>query len=212
MGVVGDVRQELSREPDPLIYMPLAQGDRGFYKNWGMDVMLRTAGNPPALTDSVRNLVAGLDGMLPVFRVSFMEELVAASAARRRFGVVLVGLFAGVALLLAAVGTYGVIAHSVQQRTQEFGVRMVLGASRRDILGMVLRQGTFLTLAGLAAGLAGALLLTRVLESLLYQITPTDPLTFVLVSTLLAAVALLACYLPASRATRVDPMNALRHE
>lgn len=212
VGVVGDVRQSAERDPDPLIYLTLSQGRRGFFRHWGMDLMLRTDGDPLALVGAVRNLVSSMDEGLPIFRVSSLDQIVADSASRRRFSVLLVAIFAGVALLLAGIGTYGVISYSVQQRSQEIGIRMALGADRRDILRMVLRQGMLLTLAGVAAGLAGALSLTRFIESLLFQITATDPATFGGVSALLVCVALLACYVPARRATRIDPMDALRHE
>jgi len=141
-----------------------------------------------------------------------MRELLAASLAERRFSMLLMALFAGVALVLASVGIYGVVSYAVTQRAREFGVRMALGAGRRDILRLVLGQGMVLTLLGLGLGLAGSLAATRFLASLLFGVTPTDPFTFVGVSALLAGVTLAACYLPARRATRVDPMIALRCE
>jgi putative ABC transport system permease protein len=144
--------------------------------------------------------------------VATMEQFLADSLSRARFTMLLLGIFAGVALLLAAVGIYGLIAYSVTQRTQELGIRIALGAQRRDVLRLVLRHGTRLTLLGLALGIAAALGITRLLASLLFGISATDPLTFAGVAALLAFVALLACFIPARRATRVDPIVALRYE
>ena len=141
-----------------------------------------------------------------------MEQLASESVAPQRVITILLGLFAGIALLMAAVGTYGVISYSASQRIHEIGIRMALGARRADVLRMTLKEGLRLAVAGLAAGLVGALGLTRFLSSVLYGINPADPLTFTLVSMLLAAVALMACYIPARRATRIDPMVALRYE
>jgi putative ABC transport system permease protein len=141
-----------------------------------------------------------------------MEELVAQSVAQRRFGMFLLGAFAVLALLLAAIGIYGVVSYSVTQRTQEIGVRMALGASAADVMQMVLRNGMSLALIGVGLGLAGAFALTRLMARLLFAVTPTDVTTFALVSFGLIAVALLACYLPARRAMKVDPLEALRYE
>jgi ABC-type antimicrobial peptide transport system permease subunit len=141
-----------------------------------------------------------------------MDELLSGSLSRSRFTMLVLGVFAALALVLASVGIYGVIAYSVTQRTQEFGIRIALGASRRDVLRLVLSQGTRLTLLGIGLGIVAALVVTRLMATLLYGISATDPVTFTAVALLLALVALAACYIPARRATRVDPIVALRYE
>jgi putative ABC transport system permease protein len=148
----------------------------------------------------------------PLYDIKTLEDYLALDLDRARFQTVLLGLFAGVALLLTAIGLYGVIAHGVVQRTHEIGVRMALGASRTDVLHLVLNRGLMLTLAGVGIGVVGALALARFIQSLLYEIPPRDPLTYAVVCVTLGAVALLASYIPALRATRVDPMIALRYD
>ncbi len=153
-----------------------------------------------------------LDPALPVANVRTMDEVMSATQSRPRFLTILLTLFSAVALVLAVVGIYGVISYSVAQRTREFGLRMALGAQRAEVLSLVLKRGMLLGLIGVIVGLAGALSLTRFLSGLLFGVTPTDPITFGAVSLLLAAIAFLASYIPARRATKVDPMEALRHE
>jgi putative ABC transport system permease protein len=175
-----------------------------------MEVVLRTTDNPLAMTRTVRSAVWSLDGELPVSEIQTVEEMLGARVAPRRFNLLLLGLFALVAMLLAAVGIYGVMSYSVTQRTHEIGIRMALGAGQSDVLKLVVGHGMVLTLLGVAVGLTAAVALTRLLTTLLFGVSATDPLTFGLIALLLLVVALLACWLPARRATKVDPMIALR--
>ena len=160
----------------------------------------------------MRRAIAEADGAAAVAQVRPMGELLDRSVGRQRFAVLLMEIFAGLAMLLAAVGLYGVISYGVARRTREIGIRMALGAGPRDVLAAVVGRGMKLTLVGIAVGLCGSLALTRLLSGMLYGVTATDPAVYALVSLLLAAVALLACYVPARRATKVDPMVALRYE
>jgi len=177
-----------------------------------MVYLLRTETDPASLASAARRVIFSLDKDQPVSEASTLEDLVSASASQRRFNTLLIGFFAVVALVLAAVGIYGVVAYSVAQRTHEIGVRMALGAQKRDVFSLILRQGMLLVVAGVALGLAGAMALTRLISQLLFDVSALDAATFVSTSLLLAAVALFACYLPARRAARVDPMVALHYE
>lgn len=214
VGVVGDVRHRgLDAEPRPEIYLPHAQFPAGTGTALRtLRLVLRGEADPVQLTAGVRAAVAGLDPDLPLAEVQTMEEALGAWAAERRLTTVLVGGFAALALLLGAVGVYGVMAHVVVQRTREIGIRIALGAVPREILRLVLAQGAVLAGLGIAAGVAGAYLVTRLLEGLLFQVRPTDPLTFAVTTFLLALVATIASAVPALRATRVDPIEALRAE
>ena len=177
-----------------------------------MSFVVRTTSAPTGLASAVRAAVAEVDRNQPVYSVMTMEERLANTMTSRQLNLILLGSFAAVALLLAAVGIYGMMSYAVTQRRREIGVRMALGAQKGDVLGIVLRYGLRLTLAGVAIGIVAALALTRFLSSLLYSVKATDPLTFVAVALALTGVALFACYVPARRATRTDPMKALRCE
>ncbi|MDQ3744646.1 MAG: ABC transporter permease [Acidobacteriota bacterium] len=209
VGVVGEAKpQGLDADPKLQIYVPHRQD-----ASWGsLSLVVRARGDMGALTQPVRGEVRALDRELPVYDVKTMRQVVSDATAYQRVTAVLMAGFALAALLLAGVGLYGVVSYTVAQRTREFGIRVALGAQGRDILRLVLRQGGALVLAGVVAGVAGALAATRVLASLLYGVSATDATVFVLVPALLACVALIACLVPARRATRVDPMAALRHE
>jgi putative ABC transport system permease protein len=175
-------------------------------------LVARTAGDPSALAPAMKQAVWSFDRNLAISQVVTMDGVVAEANAQPRFEMLLLTIFAGVALVLAAVGIYGVISYSASRRTHEIGVRMSLGATRRDVLLLIARQGMGFALSGSVAGIAGALLLSRLMAKLLYGVQPTDPLTFVAVATGLAVVAMLASYVPARRAMRIDPMTALRYE
>ena len=208
IGVVGDVRQMgLDTPAEPTVYWPhpeLVVSE--------MTILVRTESDPLALVSSVRNELQQMDPEQPMAAISTMDQLLAGSLSRSRFTMLVLGVFGALALVLACVGIYGVIAYSVTQRTQEFGIRMAFGASRHDVFRLVLGHGTRLTLLGIGLGTVAALIVTRLLAALLYGISATDPLTFAAVALLLALVALAACYIPARRATRVDPIVALRYE
>jgi len=208
IGVVSDVRQSsLERDPDPEIYRPYLQIPSSF-----MTLVVRTTGDPLNLAAAVRSVAASVDKDQPIHDLMTMEQRIAHSIAPRRLTLFLLALFASLALLLAAVGIFGVMSYSVAQRTHEMGVRMALGAQPGDVVKLVVRQGMTWTLVGVALGLVMSVGLTRLLASMLVGIKETDPITFISVSLILIGVALLACYLPARRATKVDPIVALRYE
>ncbi len=208
VGVVGDVRnRNLSTESKPAYYVPQTQVPFS-----QMVAVVKTTGDPHSLISAATKEVAAMDQDVPLYSVKSMEEYISTSVAAPRFSTTLLSIFAGVALILTIVGLYGVMSYSVAQRTNEIGIRMALGAQSRDVLLMIVKQGLVLILLGLAIGLSGAFWATRVMASLLFGVTAKDPFTFAAVAVLLAIVALLACYIPALRATRLDPMDALRCE
>jgi len=176
------------------------------------DLVVRTKSDPASIASAVRRAVWSVDKDQPVSNVRTLDQVFSAAISQERFQALLFGLFAALALLLACVGLYGVISYVVVQRTHEIGVRMALGAQPLDVLRLVIRQGMSLTLAGLVIGIVAGTFVTRVLTDMLFGVTPRDPLTFVGVPALLLVVALLACYIPARRATRIDPLIALRSE
>ena len=209
VGVVGDVKYNgLADETQPAFYQPLAQAQSS-----GISLILKTeAADPLGLAAAVRNVVKSADNEVPLALIQTMEQRLAFATAQPRFRTTLMALFAAVALILACVGIYGVISSAVAQRTHEIGIRLALGAQARDVLGLVVGQGLKLTLAGVGCGLLASLALTRLMHNLLFGVSATDPLTFAVIAVLLTGVALLACWVPARRATKVDPLVALRHE
>jgi len=209
VGIVGDVRGfALDEPPLPTMYWPVAQ----IRATPALAIVVRTQGDPAALSSAVRGALAEIDSTQPIYDMQTLDQLVAKSLGQRRFTLTLMLLFGVIALVLSAVGIYGVMAFAVSQRTQEIGIRMALGASALDVLKLVLRNGMFLAVIGAVIGLAGAFAITRFMSSLLFGVSPTDVVTFGLVTAGLLLVALVACYLPARRATKVDPLIALRYE
>jgi putative ABC transport system permease protein len=209
VGVVGDVRGfALNEPPQPTMYWPVAQ----IRETPSLAIVVRTQTDPAALAPTVRSAVAEIDPAQPIYDMETLDQLVAKSLSQRRFTLTLMLMFGVTALILSASGIYGVMAFAVTQRTQEIGIRMALGARAADVLRMVVRSGMLLALLGVVAGLIGAFALTRLMSTLLFGVSPTDLLTFGLVTAGLLMVALLACYIPARRATKVDPLIALRYE
>jgi len=207
-GVVGDVKDTpASLRTEPAYYWPLA-----IQQNSDLTLTIRTLEDPAGLAEAVRRQVAAIDPQLPVTEVRAMDQLAAESLSGARFTLLLVGAFAAVAMLLAAVGIYGVMSYSVTERLHEIGVRLALGAQRAEIIRMIVRQGLWLAAGGVTAGCLAAIVLTRWLARLLYGVRATDPGTFAMVAVLCLAAALLACYAPARRAVNVDPATALRYE
>src|SRR5262249_20223381 len=211
VGVVGTVEQRLAVKimlgQLGQVYLPMSQEPKP-----AMALVVRTAGNGAQVASTLRRIVQGIDPDQALFELRLMDDLRAAGRAMYRLAMTLLGAFASVALLLAAIGLYGVIAFSVGQRTREFGIRMSLGAQRRDVLQLVLRQGVIMAAVGVALGLAGAFSATRAMSAILYGIGANDSKTFGWAALLLAAIALLACYVPARRATLIDPVKALHHD
>jgi putative ABC transport system permease protein len=208
VGVVGDIRSDgFDLASAPQIYVSEPQDPA-----YGSVVYLRTAGDPGTLGDAIRREVQAVDPGVPVFGIRTMDDVVAKNLGARRFALELLGVFAGVAFLLASIGIYGVMANTFSRRIGEIGLRMALGAQHSDILKTVLKEGAAIVVFGVAAGLIGSAMLTQFLRMLLFDIKPTDPMTFGVITALLSAVALLACFIPAQRAIRIDPLVALRHE
>ena len=208
VGIVGNVKHKaLETDVMPEVYFPYQQLPGPY-----MNLVVNTASDPASMIPAIRNQVLSVDKDQPVSDIMTMDQRVAKSVASRRFVMSLLGAFSVLALGLAAVGIYGVMAFLVTQRTAEIGVRMALGAQKRDVLKLVVGRGMALAIIGTAIGLVASLVLTRLLRSLLFEVTPTDWLTFVIASIALLTVALLACYIPARRATKVDPLVALRYE
>ncbi|HEV2416698.1 MAG TPA: ABC transporter permease [Terriglobia bacterium] len=216
VGIAGDVKSQVDQPVPPTVFIPVAQADYGtdqLFQGWyPTSILLRTAGNPLALSRQVARAVSDANPNLPVGHVRSMEQVLSVSLAFQRLLMTLMSLFAGLALVLAAVGIYGVLSYGVSQRTREIGIRMALGAQKADVLRMVIGNGIKLALIGVGVGIIGALASTRLISSLLFDVQATDPETFVIVSLVLVGIALLACWIPARRAAKVDPMVALRYE
>jgi len=208
IGVVGDTRRSnLAGSPEAAFYVPLSQ------LMWGPPTLVvRTSGDPNAITPEIRKVLAAMDPDAPLYEVRALKDYLVLDLGRARFQAWLLGLFAALALLLTAVGLYGVMAYTVAQRTQEIGIRIALGAERADVVRMILARSFFITGVGLVLGIAGASLLTRLFSSLLYEVKPADPTTFAIVSLLLVTTSALASYLPAWRAAKIEPVMALRYE
>jgi len=208
VGVIGDVKQKgLANEVRPEMTATVRQAAA-----FNMYLVVRGAVEPTSLVSAVRKQVADLNSNLPMFSVQTMDEVLSAEVATQRFNAVALAAFAGLAVLLAAVGIYGVMAYAVGQRIHEIGIRMALGASPGDVRRMILGQGLKLAFLGVALGLAASFALTRLMRTLLYETKTTDPITFAVVTAVLVIVALAACWIPAHRATRVEPVIALRYE
>jgi putative ABC transport system permease protein len=207
VGVVGDVRDWAERGPDPQIYLPYLQAGEPY-----MTLLVHTAGNPMLWAGAVRRQVASIDKDQPPHDLATLDELRAGSFTPRRVNMLLLGAFASLGLILASVGIYGVVSYSASQRTHEIGIRMALGAERSDLLKLVVGQGLGSALIGTGIGMAASLAITRLLQTMLFGVKPSDPATFFLAGLLIVGAALLASYLPARRAIKVDPIVALRYE
>jgi putative ABC transport system permease protein len=208
IGVVADHKHlGLDIPVEPMVYWPHPE-----LAYTGMTLMIRTRGDAASVAPAARNVIRSLDPQQPIGQVSTMESLLSTSVARMRFSASLLTVFSIVALVMAVVGIYGVMSYSVLQRTHEIGVRMALGAQRLDVLKLIVAKGITLGIIGVAAGLAASFALTRLISTLLFEVTTTDAVTFTAVSVGLFLVTLIACYVPARRATRVDPLKALRYE
>jgi putative ABC transport system permease protein len=208
IGIVNDTKHEsLEVQNSMETYMPYAQTPVP-----DLTLVVRTTGNPMSLVAAIKSQVLTIDKNQPIYNIQTLDTVMSESLSPRRFNMLILGIFAGIALVLAAVGIYGVIAYSVNQRSQEIGIRIALGAQRFDVLKLVVGQGMVLTTVGLVTGLAASVMLTRLISSLLFGVTATDFSTFAIISLVLTSVAFVACYVPGRRATKVDPMIALRYE
>jgi predicted permease len=208
VGVVGNVRSDaLSEPPIPELYIPHAQ-----HPVDAMTFVVSTATDPDSYVPSIRKEVQNMDPELPIWETRSLDEIVGMSVAQRRFTMLLISIFAGVALILGAVGIYGVISYTASMRTREIGLRMAIGAQEGDVLRLFLREGMLLTITGIVIGTVGSMALSRVLSSMLFEISPTDPITIGIVAFVLTMIALLACYFPAHRASKIDPVQALHYE
>jgi predicted permease len=217
VGVVGDVKLDGldQARPSTILYMPLDQASApatGGWNSFPMTLVVRSTTNPTSIVSAVANAVHEVDREIPVRGIFTMDDLVTNSMSQQRFNMLLLGAFAGLALLLAAIGIYSVLSYSVKRRVQEIGIRLALGARIEDVLRMVIVEGMKPTLLGVVLGTVGALAMGHVLSSLIYGVKPTDPVTFLVVAALLGAIALTASIIPAYRAAKVDPMVALRYE
>jgi len=217
VGVVGDVKMDGMDQTRPAaaLYWPLAQvsvPSKGSWQSYGLNLVVRTHGTPSGVVTAVTNAIHQVGPDVPVLNVFSMDDLISTSLSPQRLNVLLLGVFAALALLLAAIGIYSVLSYSVRRRVREIGIRMALGAQIRDVLKMVIVEGMRPAVIGLGLGLIGAAIVGRFLSTLIFGVRPTDPLTFVGVSVLLTAIALIASVIPAYRATRIEPMKALRDE
>jgi putative ABC transport system permease protein len=211
IGVAGDVKHSGLNQPmDPAVYAPFSQNDEA-WRRW-MTLVIKSRLPLAGVVNEVKKQVWSLDSQIPISDVQSMEDLMVVSVAQQRFNMLLLGIFAGLALILAGVGIYGMIAYRVNQRTHEIGVYVALGAQQQDVLRLVMKDGMKLVVLGIVLGLAGAIALTRLMVSLLFEVNPTDTATLIVVAFLLGAVALTACYIPARRALSIHPMTALRCE
>jgi putative ABC transport system permease protein len=206
VGVVGATNQTLDKEPGPQMYVPYAQDP-----TWGsVSLVVRTAGEPTSMAGSVREAIRAVDKAVPTYNLKTMNDVVSTAAGPRRVPMLLLSAFAGVAMLLAMLGIYGVTSYYVTQRTHEIGVRMALGAQIMDVLKLVLWRAMLLALIGIGIGIAGAVAMTRYMTTLLFGVKPIDSITFTGVAIVLAVVVLVACLIPARRAAKIDPLEALR--